>query len=188
MRYFDHFDMLAPYYDQVIRQPDQPPIHDMLKLPFAGRLLDAGGGTGRVSAALANETTSVFIMDASLPMLQQATNKACCQTVAGATEQPPFLEATFDRIIVVDAFHHLKDQQASLLRLWHLLAAGGRLIVEEPDIDHWGVKLVALLEKIALMRSHFWPAQQVAQVLQMAGASVQIKREGHSYWVLADKE
>ena len=188
MRFFDHFDMLAPFYDQVISPSDNPAIHDFLKLPINGRLLDAGGGTGRISAALAGGSTKVNILDSSLAMLRQAVGKDCCQTVAGSTEHPPFQGASFARIIVVDAFHHLEDQQGSLQRLWDLLESGGRLIVEEPDIDHWGVKIVALLEKIALMRSNFWPAERIGRMLQQLGAAVEVKREGHSFWVLADKK
>ena len=42
---FDHFDFLAPLYDRVIRVPEDDRLGELLGLPIAGRLLDAGGGS-----------------------------------------------------------------------------------------------------------------------------------------------
>ena len=52
MPIFDHFDFLAPIYDRVIRAPGESPLLELLSPPSPGWLLDAGGGTGRVAAAL----------------------------------------------------------------------------------------------------------------------------------------
>ena len=49
---FDHFGLLAPFYERVIPPPDLRRWQELLRLPVAGNLLDAGGGTGRVSAQL----------------------------------------------------------------------------------------------------------------------------------------
>ena len=43
----DHFGFLAPYYDRFIGPPQIDHWQDLLQLPLAGNLLDAGGGTGR---------------------------------------------------------------------------------------------------------------------------------------------
>jgi ubiquinone/menaquinone biosynthesis C-methylase UbiE len=48
----DHFDRLAPLYDRVIGPPNPARLQTLLDLPTPGRLLDAGGGTGRVTAQL----------------------------------------------------------------------------------------------------------------------------------------
>jgi len=49
-----HFDILAPVYDRIVRpflgSLDHELWRKLLELPVDGRLLDAGGGTGRVSA------------------------------------------------------------------------------------------------------------------------------------------
>ena len=42
-----HFDWLAPIYDRVISQPEPDKLRQLLGLP-AGRLLEAGGGTGGI--------------------------------------------------------------------------------------------------------------------------------------------
>jgi len=48
-----HFDFLAPFYDRVIRPADVSHLSRLAGLPCAGRLLDAGGGTGRIADSLA---------------------------------------------------------------------------------------------------------------------------------------
>jgi ubiquinone/menaquinone biosynthesis C-methylase UbiE len=184
---FDHFDFLAPLYDRVISLPENDRLGELLGLPIEGRLLDAGGGTGRIAEGLKDRVGHLTIADASLPMLRQAHEKACCDVTGAHTERLPFADEAFDRVIVVDAYHHLGDQPQSLAEFVRVIAPGGRLVIEEPDIDHFGVKLVALAEKLALMRSHFERAEKIAERLERLGASVEIVREGHNFWVLAGK-
>jgi ubiquinone/menaquinone biosynthesis C-methylase UbiE len=187
MPIFDHFDFLAPIYDRVIRAPGENPLIELLDPPPEGWLLDAGGGTGRIAAALSGRIEKVVIADGSLPMLAQAQAKGCCAAVVGYTERLPFGSGTFERVIVVDAYHHLADQRASLHELWRVLASGGWLVIEEPDIDHFGVKLVALAEKLALMRSHFVRAESIAAGLGALGAQTRIVRQDHNAWIIGHK-
>ena len=184
---FDHFDFLAPLYDRVISIPDEYKLEELLQLPMDGRLLDAGGGTGRIAETLKERVGQLTIADASLPMLRQAQEKACCNVTAAHTERLPFADGSFDRIIVIDAYHHLADQAQSLREFVRLLAPGGWLLIEEPDIEHFGVKFVALAEKLMLMRSHFERAERIAERLESPGVSIEIVREGHTYWVIASK-
>ena len=67
----DHFGILAPFYDRVIPPSDL----NRLRLPTTGRLLDAGGGTGRVSSQLRHLVDEVIISDSSALMLKQAQLK-----------------------------------------------------------------------------------------------------------------
>jgi ubiquinone/menaquinone biosynthesis C-methylase UbiE len=187
MPVLDHFDFLAPFYDRVIRSPAESPLFGLLDPPAEGWLLDAGGGTGRVAAALGETFGRIVIADGSLPMLSQALAKGCCAAVAGYTERLPFGDGAFERVIVVDAYHHLADQAVSLTEFWRVLAPGGRLVIEEPDIDLFGVKLVALAEKLALMRSHFVRAEAIAARLGALGAETQVVRQDHNAWVVGVK-
>ena len=183
----DHFDLLAPLYDRLIRPPADTRLNEVAGLPTSGRLLDAGGGTGRIAGRLRDQVDRVVIADSSLKMLRQANNKGGFDAVGSHTEMLPFSDGSFKRIIVVDAYHHLADQDASLVELWRVLAPGGRLVIEEPDIDRFAVKLIAVAEKIALMRSHFVRAERIAERLSGMGANTAIERENHAAWVIADK-
>jgi ubiquinone/menaquinone biosynthesis C-methylase UbiE len=183
----NHFDWLAPLYDRVIQPPDHDKLRELLRLPIDGRLLDAGGGTGRIAAQLQGQTGQIVVADGSLPMLAVALEKACCAVAGSHTEQLPFPDGTFQRVIVVDAYHHLADQAASLGEFWRVLAPGGRLVIEEPDIHNFGVKLVALAEKLTFFRSHFVPAERIGDDLQVLGAKTEIHRVGHNVWVVGLK-
>ncbi len=187
MPLLDHFSWLAPHYDRFISTPEDGMLVELLGLPFDGILLDAGGGTGRIAATLAGRVARLVIADESLAMLGQARAKGCCEAVGGLTERLPFGDGAFGRVIVVDAYHHLGDQQASLRELWRVLAPGGRLVIEEPDIDRFAIKLVALAEKLALMRSRFVRAEAIAAGLDALGGQTQITRQEHNAWVVGVK-
>ena len=187
MPILNHFDLLAPVYDLLIKSPGSERLAQMADLPISGRLLDASGGTGRIAEGLVERVDRVVVSDSSLQMLRQARLKKGLCLVGGETERLPFPDDIFERVVMVDAFHHLADQNRSLTELWRVLMPGGLLVIEEPDIRRAAVKLVALAEKLTLFRSHFIPAERIASVLREHNAQVTIHREGHTAWVVCEK-
>jgi ubiquinone/menaquinone biosynthesis C-methylase UbiE len=184
----DHFGFLAPIYDRVIPPSDLIRLRERLRLPTAGRLLDAGGGTGRVSSRLRHFVDEVIISDVSLSMLKQAQAKGQLQPAQAHVERLPFPVASFDRVVVVDALHHFCNQREAVGDLLRVLKPGGRLVIEEPDIHRLIVKFVALGEKLALMRSHFLSAEQIREMVVAYGYSAAIERDGQfTAWVSVDK-
>lgn len=184
----DHFGFLAPIYDRVIPPPDLNRLRDRLRLPAAGRMLDAGGGTGRVSSQLRHLVDEVIISDLSASMLKQAQVKGKLLPAQAHAERLPFPDASFDRVVVVDALHHFCNQRQAIGDLLRVLKPGGRLVIEEPDIHRLVVKFVAFGEKIALMRSHFYSAEQIRGMVAAYGHSAAIERDGQfTAWVSVDK-
>jgi ubiquinone/menaquinone biosynthesis C-methylase UbiE len=187
MPLINHFDLLAPLYDRLIRTPEDYLLPKLAELPVPGRALDAGGGTGRISAAFVPLTGSMIVADESVQMLRQAQDKDGLLPVGSEIERMPFKSGAFERIIVVDALHHFRHQNSCLRELYRVLARRGLLIIEEPDICHFSVKLIALAEKLALFRSHFLHAESVAQQLLDLGATTKVHRQEFAYWVIASK-
>lgn len=184
----DHFTLLAPIYERVIRPPDVSRLRDLLGLPTEGLLLDAGGGTGRVSCQFLHEVGGLVIADPSLGMLAQARAKGCRHPLRARVERLPLASGAFQRVLAVDSFHHFADQETALAELWRVLATGGRLVIEEPDIQQVRVKVIALLEKLTGMRSHFVAPLSLAQRLSALGAEVQVVLDGRlTAWIVADK-
>lgn len=184
----DHFALVAKIYDRVIPSPDAPRLERLMKLPATGALLDAGGGTGRASIRFAPHVTRVVVSDLSYAMLGQARAKAGLSPLQAHAECLPFPDDTFARIMVVDALHHFCDQQAALDDLMRVLKPGGRMVIEEPDIERPAARLVALAEKMLLMGSRFYPADRVQAILRRHDASIRVERDGRFvYWVVADK-
>lgn len=173
---FDFFDILAPIYERLIPPPDPRVLGELLELAPSHALLDVAGGTGRVSGVFAALVARAVVCDASPRMLAQARAKGL-ETVLAEAEALPFGDATFDRILLVDAFHHVRDQDAALRELLRVLKPDGRLVIEEPDIRRLPVKIVALLEKLFLMRSHFVSPAAMMRMTGEAGGNPTLARE-----------
>ena len=183
----DHFDLIASIYDRLIGPPETERLQQLLKLPTHGWLLDGGGGTGRVSAHLNGLAAHIVVSDLCLRMLKKAREKKV-RPVQAHVEHLPFADEFFDRVLVVDALHHFCDQREAIEDLLRVLKPGGRLVIEEPDLHHKGVKLLALAEKILLMRSHFYSPQKILEMIASCGHSAKIENDGrYTAWVVAEK-
>ncbi|MBE0557069.1 MAG: class I SAM-dependent methyltransferase [Proteobacteria bacterium] len=183
-----HFDLIAFAYDRLLGPPQAAELAEMLRLPIRGRLLDAGGGTGRVSLPLRPQVGGVVVSDLSENMLRHARRKAGLNAVRARTEMLPFPDGAFERVIVVDAFHHFARREEALAELVRVLKPAGRILIEEPDLNLPVVKLVAVAEKLLLMESHFATPGAIATALQRQGLSPAIRRYGRfRSWIIADK-
>lgn len=180
-----HFNWLAPFYDRALPFTCPEQVLKVLDLPSAGCLLDAGGGTGRVAAALRPHVDWVVVADVSQGMLAQARQKNLA-AASTETEHLPFPTGTFDRVLMMDALHHVADQPQTVRELCRVLKAGGRLVVGEPDFRLFSIKLIAVAEKLALMRSHFLYPAQIMDLFP-PGAKVRIETEEYMAWAIAEK-
>ena len=187
MAKFNHFDLLAPVYERFIKPIDPNQLVSLAGLPVAGLLLDAGGGTGRISYSLMDSVKGIVIADSSIGMLEQARTKAGLKIVCSYTEKLPFHNEIFERVIMVDSLHHVSDIAATIDELWRVVKPGGRIVIEEPDIQTFPVKILAIIEKLTLMQSHFASPQNIQKAFRDTKASHRIIREGITSWVIVDK-
>ncbi len=121
-------------------------------------------------------------------MLQKAKSKNlnCAQS---QSEKLPFDDETFDRVIIVDAFHHVLNQQKTLGEMWRVLKAGGKMVIEEPDIKNFYVKLIAIGEKLLFMRSKFKSPEKIVDMCQFEDhASHEIQRKDGIAWIIFTKQ
>ncbi len=184
---FDHFGLLAPLYERLIRPPDARWLRELCAFAPGQRLLDVGGGTGRVSQYFRADVASVCILDVSVGMLREALAKGGFCAGAGAAERLPFRDGAFERIIAVDSFHHFRDHRRAAAELLRVLAPGGRLVIEEPDVRQFRVKLVALGETLTLMRSHFYPPEALMRFFDAPGVQFALRESGPNFWLVVDK-
>jgi len=184
----DHFNLLAPFYERLIPPPDTGRLRDLLALPTAGKLLDAGGGTGRVSSQLIDLVGEIVLTDVADGMLQEAKRKGDLDLSLAHAETLPFADESFDRVLVVDALHHFCDQEQAAADLVRVLKRGGRLVIEEPDLNHFRVKLIAVAEKVALMRSRFYYPNKISDFFTDLGVTAYIDYDDQiTAWVVVDK-
>jgi demethylmenaquinone methyltransferase/2-methoxy-6-polyprenyl-1,4-benzoquinol methylase len=187
MPFLDHFGLLAPIYPRVIPLSNVEQIIRLAGLPVKGILLDAGGGTGRVAKAIRYLAGEIVVADLSMGMLRQIKGQDNLFAINSHTEKLPFANETFEAVIMVDALHHVCDHGETANELWRVLQQGGRIVIQEPDIRSTAVKLVALVEKIALMRSHFISPPKIASLFNYPGTTRQIERDHFNAWVIIEK-
>ena len=187
MPLFDHFDFLAPIYDRAIpfKGLNEWLIH--LDPTSDGKMLDIGGGTGRVASVLQSHLSEVVVLDISSGMLVQARKKGL-SALQGYSEALCFADNSFERIIMVDAFHHIVDGRKTLAEMWRVLKPGGKIVIHEPDIRVPIVWIVAVVEKLALMRSHFVSPPVIKRILeQLPNSNVNVETDGYTAWIVAIK-
>lgn len=184
----DHFSLLAPLYDRLIRPTDSPVLMDLIKPPEGGWLLDAGGGTGRATHSLVETVENIIICDISRPMLNQAQRKNGLRSVQSSVTKLPFPDNSFERVVVVDALHHFKQPENAVCELFRILKPGGRLVIEEFDISTLFVKALALMEKLLLMDSRFFHPHEIKAMATFSNAASRIVRNGkHVAWIVIEK-
>ena len=183
----DHFDLIASIYDRFIGIQEHDYLKELLKLPTDGWVLDAAGGTGRVSQQFNSMVGNLVVCDLSQKMLRNAQENGKLLPTRSHIERLPFPDETFDRILIVDSIHHLCDPRKAIGDMLRVLKPGGRMVIEEPDIHHFVVKLVALGEKLLFMRSHFYTPEQIMNMISPFNASISLEHDGRFVaWIIVD--
>ena len=101
---FDHFNLIARWYDRLIRPAEDGRLAALLAAEPGQTVLDVGGGTGRYARSLAESGIRVIVCDASPGMARRRGERA----IGRAVRRHPsaFADGSADRVLVVDAFHH----------------------------------------------------------------------------------
>ncbi|GAA3447334.1 class I SAM-dependent methyltransferase [Planomonospora venezuelensis] len=105
------------------------------------RVLDAGCGSGPLTAALRERGAVVTGIDASAGMLALARRRLGDDAdlhVADLSEPLPFTDGAFDDVVASLVLHYLQDWGPALAEMRRVLRPGGRLVasVNHPFVDY----------------------------------------------------
>jgi len=154
----DHYDSFAADYSAENESSllnayyERPAMIDLAGDVDGHRVLDAGCGSGPLSAALRAKGAIVTGFDGSPAMLELARQRLgddAALHVADLSRPLPFADGAFDDIVASLVLHYLRDWATPLAELRRLLKPGGRLILSVnhpivykllyPDADYFAI-------------------------------------------------
>ena len=186
----NYFDTLAPVYERLHIGAERTyrKLIGTTQFKQSDVLVDIGGGTGRIAQFFVGQVKEVIVIDPSEKMVEQCKKHDGITCVVGGTEQLPFTDKSIDKIILVDAFHHLPDQAGAIREMKRVLAENGQIIIEEFNPLTIGGKLVILMERIFKMGSRFYAPMNLAKMFGDYGLRVRIiDGKKKSYYLVATR-
>ncbi len=141
-------------------------------------VLDFGGGTGRVSRALAARRSGRFtVADIDPVPLARAAGRPSLRPLLVPEEGPlPFAAGTFDCILLVDVLHHVRDAEATLAELTRSLRPGGRILVVDFDATRLAARVMRGLAAFRRRPCRLWSPDELVRVLSRAGLATRVDR------------
>ncbi len=154
----DHYDSFAQSYSTANESGlfnayyNQPAMIELAGDVTGRRVLDAGCGSGPLSAALRAKGAIVAGFDSSPAMValaRQRLGQEADLQVADLSKPLPYDDGAFDDVVVSLVLHYLQDWTAPLAELRRVLKPGGRLLLSvnhprilessDPDADYFSV-------------------------------------------------
>jgi len=111
------------------------------KLKPGGRFLDIGCGDGELLMQLAKQSDyELFGLEIPGKAAERAVRREGIHLIIGELRTVNLPEDHFDGISLIHVFEHLSDPTESLQLISTILKKGGRLIIEQPNIESWQAK------------------------------------------------
>jgi len=138
-----------------------------------GRLLDFGCGWGFFLGVASERGWEPYGLDPLPGHAVHARAKFGATAVTDILRDDTFPPDYFDAITAFQVFEHLPDPAGDLARLHRMLKAGGVILIEVPNIDTWGVRLLGPRHR-HFVQDHltFFSARTLALLLEKHGFEV----------------
>lgn len=184
------FDFVAPIYEKFHfgARKTFKKIEAIANFKSTDVVLDLGGGTGRIAKFLVGKVQSIAVVDTSEKMIVECKKHSGISCAVGSGESLPIANNSVDKIILIDAFHHMKNQGQVITEMKRVLKTGGKIIIEEFNPSTLGGKLITIFERILKLGSVFHRSDSLANLFSIGGFSTQlfdVKKK--SYYLVAIK-
>jgi len=185
------FDILAPLYERLHLSAEKTfrNIEEIGDFRQSDVIIDIGGGTGRIAKFLANKVKSITVIDPSQKMIELCKKHSGFSCVLGEGENLPFENNSIDKVILVDAFHHIKGQVKAIQEITRVLKRGGSAIIEEFNSSTFGGKFIEITENVFGFGSVFYKPSELEKLFLEYGFEVKIIDSGKkNYYIIAQKK
>ena len=146
------------------------------RVAAGGRVLDFGGGTGRVSEALSREVSGFYVVADVDPGSLRLVPPHLNPVRIAARPPRPFRDARFGRIVLVDVLHHVGDAADVLRDLVRCLGPGGSLLIVEMDARRRITRMFQRLVHLDGRSCRFWAPERLAAALEELGLRARVHR------------
>ena len=165
-------------------------LRDVLDEP-PGTVLDVGGSTGVVGAALRNAFGSgVTVLDPSPEELAVAAAGGL-ETVAGFAETADLGGRRFDLVLLCQTIDHLVDVARTLTAIRSWLVTGGAAFVDVLDVRFVSARLGAVEAAAKIDHPHYLTRETARAYFDLAGLRIAAERladDGHWGFLLEGDE
>jgi len=131
---------LAEIYRQFVLRDHVWFVSKAIRRP--GPVLDIGCGGGSFLHAIEKMGHPVCGSDISHKAARTALSRYEIPAACASLPHLPFREGSFSVVTMFHVLEHLADPLAALEAAWHLLAPGGRLVVQTPNAACWQMLLL----------------------------------------------
>lgn len=185
------FDYIAPYYDRVFHRVQQKQKDTLLRevaITPGIKVLDIGGGTGKLACQFVKEGAEVTMVDKSQGMLNTAKGRCEMDWVEALAENLPFAAESFDLVVSVDALHHFQEREEALMEMVRVLKRNGSIAILDLERQYWFTRLICLGERLIGEKSVFYNAFELEEIFREQGLEVQVIRPSRlEFLVIARK-
>ncbi|MAT41079.1 MAG: hypothetical protein CL609_01975 [Anaerolineaceae bacterium] len=187
----DNFNRFANWYDVFIHPRKNVVWQNLISTNKKPLIIDLGGGTGRLVPHLLNTANRVVLADHSFLMLKASkyasfskVDRVCCDL-----SHLPFRKNIIANFVMVDTIHHLYHPKIILNKIGTLIHGENILLIEEPDIQFFMIKIIAFLERLLGMNSHFYKKEEILNWFPETDFERVTKQDGvNFYLILQQKE
>lgn len=184
------FDITAPFYER-LHFGGQKTFLALSKIGHFeknDRVLDLGGGVGRIAKFLVGQTKEITVVDISSRMIKYCQRHQGLICLLASAENLAFPENYFDKIIIIDAFHHFQNQEKACQKIRRVLKPKGKVILEEFYFGRFFTSLAEKFEKLIGAKSKLHSPDSLAGLFQKQQFKTQLVNENKMvYYLIGEK-
>jgi len=184
------FSLLAPMYE-FIHWGANRTVKRLLEVGDfnkADNVLDLGGGAGRIAKRMAPHVNQATVADVAEGMIAQCSKHEDLKCVLLTQDVLPFEDTSFDKVIMVDAFHHFANQEKAVTEVRRVLKEGGVVILQEMNTQTLYGRFANIVENVAGITHKFHTPDGLSRIWNSKGfeSKVYFSDKG-SYYLVARK-